>query len=72
MRFDIVINAVYLAVDSAVSALLADAGVDAHNNKIDEIVYVGETTCLPENFKKLILTVIKNLADKTQFYPNRN
>ena len=40
-----VVNAVYLAVASAVSALLADAGVDAHN--IDEIVYVGGTTCLP-------------------------
>ena len=45
MRFDMVVNAVYLAVASAVSALLADAGVDAHN--IDEIVYVGGTTCLP-------------------------
>ena len=45
MRFDMVVNAVYLAVASAVSALLADAGVDAHN--VDEIVYVGGTTCLP-------------------------
>ena len=40
-----VVNAVYLAIASAVSALLADAGVDAHN--IDQIVYVGGTTCLP-------------------------
>ena len=40
-----VVNAVYLAVASAVSVLLDDAGVDAHN--IDEIVYVGGTTCLP-------------------------
>ena len=40
-----VVNAVYLAVASAVSALLDDAGVDAHN--IDEIVYVCGTTCLP-------------------------
>jgi heat shock 70kDa protein 1/2/6/8 len=45
MRFDMVVNAVYLAVASAVSALLADAGVDAHN--IDEIIYVDGTTCLP-------------------------
>jgi heat shock protein 1/8 len=45
MRFDMVVNSVYLAVASAVSALLADAGVDAHN--VDEIVYVGGTTCLP-------------------------
>ena len=28
------------------SELLADLGVDAHN--IDEIVYVGGTTCLPD------------------------
>ena len=40
-----VVNAVDLAVASAVSALLADAGVVAHN--IDEIVYEGGTTCLP-------------------------
>ena len=45
MRFDLVVNAVYIAVASAVSALLADAGVDAHD--VDEIVYVGGTTCLP-------------------------
>ena len=45
MRFDMVVNAVYIAAASAVSALLADAGVDAHN--VDEIVYVGGTTCLP-------------------------
>ena len=45
MRFDMVINTVYRAVVSAVSALLADADIDAHN--IDEIVYVSGTTCLP-------------------------
>ena len=45
MRFDMVVNVVYIAVASAVSALLADADVDAHN--VDEIVYVGGTTCLP-------------------------
>ena len=46
IRFDVVVNAVNLAVASAVS-LLADAGADAHN--IDEIVYivhVSGTTCL--------------------------
>jgi heat shock protein 1/8 len=48
MRFDMVVNAVYLAVASAVSALLADAGVDTHN--IDEIIYVGGTSCLPIRF----------------------
>ena len=35
-RIDVVVNAVHLAVASAVSALLADAGVDAHN--------IGENT----------------------------
>ena len=46
VRFDaVVVNAVYLAVASAVSALLTDAGVDAHIK--DEIIYVGGTTCLP-------------------------
>ena len=45
MRFDMVVNPVYIAAAAAVSALLADAGVDAHN--VDEIVYVGGTTCLP-------------------------
>jgi len=45
MRFDMVVNVVYIATASAVSALLADAGVDAHS--VDEIVYVGGTTCLP-------------------------
>ena len=39
-----VVNTVYLAVASAVSALLANTGVDAHVK--DEIVYVGGTTCL--------------------------
>ena len=40
-----VVDAVYLAVYSAVRVLLADSGVDAHH--IDEIVYVGGTTCSP-------------------------
>ena len=42
MRLDMVVNAVYLAVASVVSAL-ADASVDAHN----KLVYVGGPTCLP-------------------------
>ena len=42
MMFDMVVSAVYGAVTSAVSTLLADALVDAHN--IDEIVYVGGKT----------------------------
>lgn len=42
-----VIDAVYVAVASAVSVIqiLADAAVDVHD--VDEIVYVSESTCLP-------------------------
>ena len=40
MMFDMVVSAVYGAVTSAVSTLLADALVDVYN-MIDEIVYVG-------------------------------
>jgi hypothetical protein len=43
MRFDMVVNAAYLAVTSAVRALLADAAVDSHK---DEIVYMGGTMCV--------------------------
>ena len=45
MRFDKVIIVVYLAITSAVSGVLTDAGVDAHN--IDEIIHVGGTTVYP-------------------------
>ena len=52
MRFDMAVNTVYLAVASAVSAFLADAGVDADNiDEIVYIVYVGVTTCLPVSMK---------------------
>ena len=44
INLDMVVNAVYLAVASAVSSLLTDTGVDAHVK--DGIVYVGGTTCL--------------------------
>ena len=40
-----VVNAIYLAVASVVSAL-ADASVDAHDI-LDELVYVGGRRCLP-------------------------
>lgn len=45
MRFDLVVKPVYTAVSNAITALLADAGVDA--STVDEIVYVGGSTCLP-------------------------
>ncbi|TFK62385.1 actin-like ATPase domain-containing protein [Pluteus cervinus] len=45
MRFDLVAKPVYNAVAAAVTDLLALATVDAHH--VDEVVYVGGTTCLP-------------------------
>lgn len=45
MRFDMVAKPVYTAVADAVTAMLFEAGVDAY--LVDEIVYVGGTTCLP-------------------------
>lgn len=45
MRFDMVARPIYTAVADAVKALLASAAVDAH--QVDEIVYVGGTSCLP-------------------------
>ena len=46
MRFDKVIIVVYLAIATAVSGLSTDAGVDAH--KIDEIIHLGGSACLPD------------------------
>jgi heat shock 70kDa protein 1/2/6/8 len=45
MRFDMVVRSVYEAVSSAVLKLLEGAAIDAHD--VDEIVYVGGSTCLP-------------------------
>jgi heat shock 70kDa protein 1/2/6/8 len=45
MRFDMVVRSVYEAVSSAVLKLLENAAIDAH--EVDEIVYVGGSTCLP-------------------------
>lgn len=45
MRFDMIAKPVYTAVGEATKKLLADAGLDAY--QVDEIVYVGGTTCLP-------------------------
>ncbi|KAF8154933.1 Hsp70 protein-domain-containing protein [Crassisporium funariophilum] len=54
MRFDMVVSTVYAAVAEGVAALLADAGVDSHD--VDEIVYVGGTTCLPGLDERLCLS----------------
>lgn len=45
MRFDMVVRPVYESVSSAVLKLLESAVIDAHD--VDEIVYVGGSTCLP-------------------------
>lgn len=45
LRFDMLAKPIYAAVTSAVSSLVESAKLDAHD--IDEIVYVGGTTCLP-------------------------
>lgn len=45
MRFDMEAKPVYAAVAGKALALLAGAGLDAH--EVDEIVYVGGSGCLP-------------------------
>ncbi|KAG6907627.1 hypothetical protein DXG01_008163 [Tephrocybe rancida] len=45
IRFDLVVRPVYTAVATAISSLLESANIDAH--LVDEIVYVGGSTCLP-------------------------
>jgi len=45
MRFDMVARSVYAAVSDATTALLESAAFDPHH--VDEIVYVGGSTCLP-------------------------
>lgn len=45
MRFDMVVRNVYTSVSDAISALLESAALDPH--LVDEIVYVGGSTCLP-------------------------
>ncbi|KAF9461054.1 Hsp70 protein-domain-containing protein [Collybia nuda] len=55
MRFDLVVRNVYASVSSSIIDLLTTAGVDAHD--IDEIVYVGGSTCLPGLDEHIITTV---------------
>ena len=45
MRFDMVARSVYASVSDATTALLDSAAFDPHH--VDEIVYVGGSTCLP-------------------------
>ncbi|KAJ3837505.1 Hsp70 protein-domain-containing protein [Lentinula raphanica] len=45
LRFDMLVRPIYDSIARSVSELLASANVDAH--QVDEIVYVGGTTCLP-------------------------
>ncbi|KAF5356430.1 hypothetical protein D9758_009501 [Tetrapyrgos nigripes] len=54
MRFDMLIRPIYQSIADAITELLSSAGVDAH--QVDEIVYVGGTTCLPGLDEHLCLT----------------
>ncbi len=45
IRFDMVVRSVYTAVTAAVEELLKSLDIDSYY--INEIVYVGGTTCLP-------------------------
>ena len=54
MRFDMIARPIYVAVSDAVLALLSSADIDAFD--VDEIVYVGGTTCLPGLDEHLVLT----------------
>ncbi|KAJ8483086.1 hypothetical protein ONZ45_g14724 [Pleurotus djamor] len=45
LRFDMIAKPIYTAVSNATLDLLKDAGLDAYH--VDEIVYVGGTSCLP-------------------------
>lgn len=54
MRFDLVVRPVYESVSSAVFKLLEDAAIDAHD--VDEIVYVGGSTCLPGLDEQVVVT----------------
>ncbi|THU93426.1 actin-like ATPase domain-containing protein [Dendrothele bispora CBS 962.96] len=45
MRFDMLARPIYTSISSSISQLLEKANVDP--TQVDEIVYVGGTTCLP-------------------------
>ena len=65
MRFDMVASSVYTAVADSIIALLASAAVDAH--EVDEIVYVGGTTCLPGLDERICLGAGFNEEIETPF-----
>ncbi|KAF9070436.1 Hsp70 protein-domain-containing protein [Rhodocollybia butyracea] len=54
LRFDMIARPIYDSIARAVVDLLESAKVDAH--QVDEIVYVGGTTCLPGLDEHLCLT----------------
>ncbi|KAJ3561168.1 hypothetical protein NP233_g10361 [Leucocoprinus birnbaumii] len=45
MRFDLVCRSVYTAISTSITSLLEEASIDPYD--VDEIVYVGGSTCLP-------------------------
>jgi heat shock protein 1/8 len=55
MRFDMLASRVYTAVAKEIISLLSSSAVDPHD--VDEIVYVGGTSCLPGLDERLQLEV---------------
>lgn len=45
MRFDMLGSPIYAAVAKEITSLLVSAAIDPHN--VDEVVYIGGTSCLP-------------------------
>lgn len=55
MRFDLLATPVYTAISSEIKSLLESIALDPHD--IDEITYVGGTTCLPGLDSHLLTSV---------------
>lgn len=55
MRFNILASSVYTTVANEIKSLLSSAAIDSHD--VDEIVYIGGTSCLPGLDERLQLIV---------------
>ncbi|KIM37662.1 hypothetical protein M413DRAFT_448433 [Hebeloma cylindrosporum] len=55
MRFDMLGSPIYAAVAKEINSLLASAAMDPHD--IDEVVYIGGTSCLPGLNDRLCIEV---------------
>ncbi|KAE9392211.1 actin-like ATPase domain-containing protein [Gymnopus androsaceus JB14] len=65
LRFDMLVRPIYDSIARSVADLLDSAKVDPHH--VDEIVYVGGTTCLPGLDEHLCLTAGFNEDINTPF-----